>query len=613
MSTYGSNMEAAALCLPNLPGYKAKEFPPGQKKRFFQIVGGQTFIKDEYIQPSPEGDEDSSVTSIIFSRPKTVTNLDLVNMILTYQAYFEESSSFSTTTIDSKRVRKCNIYYYLENNTLSIVEKSQMNSGMPQGTIVRRDCIKKSDGTTIVPEDLHLGGEITIYGRLYHIVDCDEATRKYLRRNLNVNMNFSLATPQDPYEAYRKSLEKGPSNDWGMYRTKKNQNKTFMEAQLGNTVNNKGREGFIKFGQQSLKFRCVWDNTAMLYGDRLEFSLVYYLADDTIEIFSIPNGTMGKDQFTKLLKRSKLPKSAGSMVVGEHDEVGECYTWRDLYIGLELNVYARKLRIIDADKNTREFYDSEEMTLGPSEYVAESLSNSTTISHGSDTPQSTSHDDASVTSTTNSITTTLSRKLGENRMLAFFAALLSGGPDDVNRRFVISFYVQDGTVKILEPPVRNSGFVGGLFLSRRPIKLENGEPLTEKHLYVGCKLRILNHHFELLEANESTLRWMEDQKLPRASFYDILDKLRGPLLQDAQTGALARRFRAYQTMDIGEGLATKDTLRSILMEYRLFGDNDNQVCEHEVLTILRANGNRTSTFNFEKVIAQIIRPTDEFK
>ncbi len=32
------------------------------------------------------------------------------------------------------------------------------------------------------------------------------------------------------------------------------------------------------------------------------------------------------------------------------------YQWRDFYIGLELNVYARTLRIVDADRGTRQFY-----------------------------------------------------------------------------------------------------------------------------------------------------------------------------------------------------------------------------------------------------------------
>ena len=38
------------------------------------------------------------------------------------------------------------------------------------------------------------------------------------------------------------------------------------------------------------------------------------------------------------------------------------------------------------------------------------------------------------------------------------------GPDDSKRRFVISFYMVDQTIAIYEPPVSNSGFVGGVYI-----------------------------------------------------------------------------------------------------------------------------------------------------
>ena len=40
----------------------------------------------------------------------------------------------------------------------------------------------------------------------------------------------------------------------------------------------------MKYGTQTLKFRCIWDNTENLYGDVLEFSMMYYLNDDTVEV-----------------------------------------------------------------------------------------------------------------------------------------------------------------------------------------------------------------------------------------------------------------------------------------------------------------------------------------
>jgi len=587
-----------ACYLPNLPGFRSKEIPTGAKKQYFHFVRGEIFMKDEGL---PQLADDMSLTSSM-SRPSTKQNMNAINIVLTFQAYFEEQSSYSTAAIDQSRVRKCNIFYFLENNTISIVEKPVMNSGIPQGTLVRRSVVNHPDGSPILPQDFQMGGTLAIFGKNYVIYDCDEATRKYMRRHFGVNDNMSLVPPKDPYVNYRKSLEKGPSDDWNEYRVKKNANKTFVEAALGKGVDNKGREGFIKFGTQKLSFKCVWDNTNQLYGDRQEFSLVYSLSDDTIEIFSLPNSSRGKSEFTKLLRRAKLPKKDGDMVVGERREDLPCYNWKDLKIGVTLNVYARDLRIVDADSPTREFYVDANMPLGVSEYEDE-VSLGTHSMLESQAPE--------IKPSTAAPSTKIDPN--SNKMLSFFASLLSGGLDDVNRRFVIIYYVQNGTIKILEEKIRNSGFAGGLFLSRRKIQKMGEEPgnfLNDRDLYVGCKLGILNHRFLLDGANESTLRFLEDQKYPRSSFYTIIGKIRNRLLNEAKSGDVVRRFEAREDRP---NFISIDGARTVFIEYGLIGDEDFQLSNHELLTILRANGNKESTFNYRKVIDQITNPTDAFK
>ena len=130
-----------------------------------------------------------------------------------------------------------------------------------------------------------------------------------------------LSVPSDSYEQYRLTLqkEKGDTEkDWAKFHSKKNDTKTFADAMMGVLVDNSGREGFIKHGRDTLKFKCVWDNTHNLYGDRMEYSLAYYLADDTVEIVFLPSADTGVIAKQKLLKRAKLPKDFGSaMTLGE--------------------------------------------------------------------------------------------------------------------------------------------------------------------------------------------------------------------------------------------------------------------------------------------------------
>jgi hypothetical protein len=178
--------------------------------------------------------------------------------------------------------------------------------------------------------------------------------------------------------------------------------------------------------------------------------------------------------------------------------------------------------------------------------------------------------------------------------------------------------VQDGTVKIHEPPIRNSGFVGGVFLARRSIKT-NGEPLTHLHLYIGAKVDINDHKFMVLAANENTLRWMEDHHIPRASFYDIIDKIRPKLYDDAVSGNLSLLFQAkMDSNDMESKSINQETLSSVFEYYNLLGDGKDDISQHEVLSLVRmvgwdTEGNKTGhTLDYSKLIEQIVSPTDEY-
>ena len=183
----------------------------------------------------------------------------------------------------------------------------------------------------------------------------------------------------------------------------------------------------------------------------------------------------------------------------------------------------------------------------------------------------------------------------------------------MQRKFVVTYYMQDCTLKITEPQVRNSGFSGGLFLSRREIKKADGKIMKFSDLYIGCNLRVLSHNFRLLDANASTLKWMEDQNVPRSSYYAVIDKIRPHVQEDAKNEVLHKAFENEETPEAPRQ-ATLKTLRKVLSKYKgLMGDEDWDLSEHELRTILRGAGNARLTFNYRKLIEQLVEPTDEFK
>lgn len=101
-------------------------------------------------------------------------------------------------------------------------------------------------------------------------------------------------------------------------------------------------------------------------------------------------------------------------------------------------------------------------------------------------------------------------------VLRFVAVLRDGKPGEELRQFVIQIMLEDDTIQIREPPQRNTGFNGGIFL-RRVRMNDKMIPFGPRDVYVGAKLRILSHQFEVIEADEFTMHYMESNEGYRSS------------------------------------------------------------------------------------------------
>lgn len=49
-------------------------------------------------------------------------------------------------------------------------------------------------------------------------------------------------------------------------------------------------------------------------------------------------------------------------------------------------------------------------------------------------------------------------------------------PQDKNRRFILSYFLSDDTISIYEPPVKNSGILGGKYLKRTKVTKPGSTP-----------------------------------------------------------------------------------------------------------------------------------------
>mmetsp|Transcript_4152 Transcript_4152/g.13000 ORF Transcript_4152/g.13000 Transcript_4152/m.13000 type:complete len:155 (+) Transcript_4152:1828-2292(+) len=64
---------------------------------------------------------------------------------------------------------------------------------------------------------------------------------------------------------------------------------------------------------------------------------------------------------------------------------------------------------------------------------------------------------------------------------------------------------------IREPPQRNSGVVGGNFLAKMKLKHPDGKLVTAADLVIGATLTLASHSFIILDADEATLKYMEQR------------------------------------------------------------------------------------------------------
>jgi len=101
----------------------------------------------------------------------------------------------------------------------------------------------------------------------------------------------------------------------------------------------------------------------------------------------------------------------------------------------------------------------------------------------------------------------------DGKSLRFLAKFQHPSVDDVNRRFLVTFYMADDTVAIFEKEEKDTGFPAGKFLERSKTKNpKTGKYFLPNDFHVGGLVIINSFGFELLHADEFTLKFMEEHK-----------------------------------------------------------------------------------------------------
>lgn len=584
-STTRSFASIADSLVPNLPGFKPRMVPFGKapKRQIFQHVEGQLFINEAaltgltgggaVIDDNPESlagtsiilqsmtggpsasiaagaSSSSSHASTASHAPSHQTSarrqLGLEGgdwPVLQFGGYYSEDVQFSQ--VEHARIRRVVIRYYTCDDTLTITEARSVNSGLLQGPVLKRCAAPRKasasgvgTGGCVTLDDLHLGGWVMIASREYFLVEASQHTRAYLQDVLQRTLPpvDALSYPEDEAKLRSQALvaKAAATRPTGSIAT---------HTAL-NYVDNSGRAKFLRYGSTCVSFDCVWDDRSKTYGDLLKFRLIYHLCDDTVEVVSSPSAaTAGRDTHKVLLRRGKLPRDVTRPSAGH-------YTWQDLHIGLVLNVYCRVLQVVDADSATRAFYRQQGTLLG--EAIPDEARPQLTFVREIPPPTGFGTEEDSMLSVTGSIGgggRVVARR-GENKTLSFTAKLKSSKPEDQQRRFVIQYFLWDNTLKVFEPPIRNSGFTGGTFFSRNSVTRRDGSGLiTDVDFVIGDELPLPVGTFILLDAGESTWRHMEahPHRFPLSDVKSVFARVRAGLYEAATVGELQAQI--YRIVD----------------------------------------------------------------
>ena len=486
--------------------------------------------------------------------------------VLRWNAFFKEAVTESA--IENHRVRKCVIYMYLEDESVYVGEPRQPNSGIPQGSFLKRHRIPVGDtGAFFGIGDIHVGETVTFYGRSFFVVSCDAFTRAFLESR-GVAVAEDQPFPDEPIELYRATLKKdtvafpyppAPRNDVLA---------AYIEASNGapsHLLVADKLEKFLANDRKVLRFFCVWDDRGALYGEKRPFVLHYYLADDSVEVLEVAEPNGGRDPFPVFLRRQPLPNrklSADPTAIAKSDSY---VTHLDLRIGGTVHVYGREFFIHDADAFTKKWYvdnegfdpveDFPEVDVDePSAPIpqnavppyngfgglADSLQNCVAL-----IPKPVRPDFDKQMTYTDTVLRFKAKMIKDETGYSRYTPTES----DEAREFIVSVYLANDTVAVFEPPDRKKQIVGGKFLERQEcLKPNSPEKYEATDCYAGARLILFSRCFELVEADGYTYGFMEQHgpSFPRSDVKQVVARLRS-LLAGREAAARAAFGGAEKT------------------------------------------------------------------
>ncbi|KAG5502880.1 hypothetical protein JKF63_04650 [Porcisia hertigi] len=463
-----------------------------------------------------------------------ISTEDLDNFVVRMLGYFTEDTSESSA--ESERVRKVGINFFVMDDSISITEIGQRNSGLVESKILSRRQVPKdvrNPSDILHLSDFHVGGSVNIYGQTYHIVDMDKRSRRYHREVLQKDVPDAQSIPQDSFSraaaaaASRSTKRVVTSDDMDRKRA--------IEQQLTGIYTKHSAEDiaitkeFLKNKiNEHLTYLALWDDRGNLSGDLHYCIIRVYLENTSFEIAESRPENSGRWGGPILIHRQRIPHPSADLTQSRYQQhtygklmKNDYLSPEDIQVGETYMIYGKPFYIYDSDAFTRNYVKEKyQVILKDAIDITPFVSPEKRTAvfyppppNGFGSEHETRSNWLSLVAKPGRIDPEMVQR-EHGRVMNFSAKLVKpivAGDED--REFVISFHRETKELEIWEKPRRNSGMMGGRFLKKGAHRkdMPNGTtvPFSPDDFQVGQVIIIYRRPFLLTGLDVGTQRILD--------------------------------------------------------------------------------------------------------
>jgi EF-hand domain-containing protein 1 len=230
----------------------------------------------------------------------------------------------------------------------------------------------KADGSRLILTDLAPGNSIHVLGREIFINDCDNFTRDYFRKELDLVLSSKLNEPSSIREDIGALYATGLVSVLPAQKsTFGSQSFSYIEGQAAKDRMNR----YFKYDGKVFRFLCVdikdldldqmgMDKNQLFVPEKTKkYALAYFLADRSIDIRCVKNNSglstanaKNLEEGMLVMKRSKIAKNWRMLQSSTSIAEPQYYEPQDLQCGHVIDVYGRGFLLINCDNYTRSAY-----------------------------------------------------------------------------------------------------------------------------------------------------------------------------------------------------------------------------------------------------------------